>query len=47
LGWASLTGPLPILIALVSFALLIWFKVNSTWLVIGGGVIGLLSSLFR
>jgi chromate transporter len=45
LGRASLTGLLPILIALISFVLLIRFKVNSTWLVIGGGVIGVLSAL--
>jgi chromate transporter len=47
LGRASLRGPLPILIALISFVLLIRFKVNSTWLIAGGGLIGLLSSLFR
>jgi chromate transporter len=45
LGRASLTGLLPILIALISFVLLIRFKVNSTWLVIGGGGIGVLSAL--
>jgi chromate transporter len=45
LGRASLTGPLTILIALSSFVLLIWFKVNSTWLIAGGGLIGLLSSV--
>jgi chromate transporter len=47
LGRASLTDPLTILIALGSFVLLIWLKVNSTWLVIGGGVIGTLSALLR
>jgi chromate transporter len=47
LGWASLTGPLPIFIALASFVLLIWFKVNSTWLIAGGGLIGLLSAVVR
>jgi chromate transporter len=45
LGRASLTDPLPIFIALGSFVLLIWFKVNSTWLIAGGGLIGLLSTL--
>ena len=45
LGRASLTGPLTILIALGSFVLLIWFKVNSTWLIVGGGLIGLLSTV--
>jgi chromate transporter len=47
LGRASLAGPLPSLIALISFVLLIRFKVNSTWLVAGGGLIGLLSTLLR
>jgi chromate transporter len=47
LGRASLIDPLTILIALGSFVLLIWLKVNSTWLVIGGGVIGVLSALLR
>ena len=47
LGRASLTGPLTILVALGSFVLLIWFKVNSTWLIVGGGLIGLLSSVLR
>jgi chromate transporter len=47
LGRASLIGPLTILIALSSFVLLIWFKVNSTWLIAGGGLIGLLSSVLR
>ena len=47
LGRASLTGPLPILTALSSFVLLVWFKVNSTWLIAGGGLIGLLSSVLR
>ena len=47
LGRASLTGPLTILIALCSFVLLVWFKVNSTWLIAGGGLIGLLSSVLR
>ena len=45
LGRASLTGPVPGLIALISFVLLIRFKVNSTWLVLGGGLVGLLSTL--
>jgi chromate transporter len=47
LGRASLTGLLTILIALVSFVLLVRFKVNSTWLVAGGGVIGILNALLR
>ena len=47
LGRASLTGILTILIALSSFVLLMWFKVNSTWLILGGGLIGLLSTMLR
>jgi chromate transporter len=42
LGRASLIDPLTILIALVSLGLLVRFKVNSTWLILGGAVIGLL-----
>jgi chromate transporter len=42
LGIASLIDPLTITIALVSLVLLIRFKVNSTWLIAGGGLLGLL-----
>jgi chromate transporter len=47
LGRASLTGPLTILIAIGSFVSLVWFKVNSTWLIAGGGIIGLLSAVLK
>jgi chromate transporter len=47
LGYASLADPLTILIALVSAALLFRFRVNSTWLVGGGAVVGLLSGSAR
>jgi len=47
LGISSLTDPLTILIALVSLVMLIRFKINSTWLIIGGALIGLLSTTFR
>jgi chromate transporter len=46
LGKASLTDPVTILIAVVSFALLIRFKVNSTWLIAGGALAGLLRAIF-
>jgi len=46
LGRASLTDPFTILVSVISFVLLIWFKVNSTWLIIGGALIGLLSTVF-
>ncbi|MBN1833817.1 MAG: chromate efflux transporter [Deltaproteobacteria bacterium] len=45
LGRASLTGPVPIIIALISFVLLIWFKVNATWLVVAGGLVGLMRNV--
>ena len=45
LGHASLIDPLAILVALVSFWLLMQYKVNSTWLIAGGGLIGLLNKL--
>jgi chromate transporter len=47
LGRASLISPLPIIIALGSFVLLMWFRANSTWLIAGGGLIGLLSAALR
>ncbi|MGA2069989.1 MAG: chromate efflux transporter [Sedimentisphaerales bacterium] len=46
LGRASLTGPFTILIAVVSFLLLVRFRVNSTWLIAGGALAGLLSAIF-
>jgi chromate transporter len=45
LGRASLTDPLTILIALISLLLLIRFKINSTWLIAGGAITGLLRAL--
>jgi chromate transporter len=45
LGRASLTRPLPVLIALISFFLLIRFKVNSAWLLAGGGLVGLMRNV--
>jgi len=47
LGRASLTGPFPIFIALISFVLLVRLKVNFTWLVLGGALIGVLGTLLR
>jgi chromate transporter len=43
LGRASLIDPFTIIIALVSIALLIRFRINSTWLIVGGALIGLVS----
>jgi len=42
LGKASLVDTLTIAIALVSLGLLVRFKVNSTWLIAGGAIVGLL-----
>lgn len=43
LGQASLIDLPTLLIALISLALLIRFRINSTWLIVGGALIGLLS----
>lgn len=42
LGWGSLRDPLSIGIALVCAILLYRFRVNSTWLILAGGLIGLI-----
>jgi len=47
LGRASLVDLTTILVALISFVLLMRFKINSTWLVVGGAIIGLLSAIIR
>jgi len=47
LGRASLTDPVTILIAVISFVLLIRFRVNSTWLIAAGALTGLLFSAFH
>jgi chromate transporter len=47
LGRASLIDPLTFFIALVSVILLAKFKINSTWLVAGGAIIGLLNTISR
>jgi chromate transporter len=47
LGQASLVDPLTIGIGIVSFVLLLKFKLNATWLVVGGALIGLASALWR
>lgn len=46
LGQASLIDPLTILIALVSLGLSIRFNINTTWLIAGGAVLGLLKAFF-
>ncbi|MGH2615749.1 MAG: chromate efflux transporter [Thermomicrobiales bacterium] len=42
LGQAALVGPYTIALALVAALLLIRFRVNSAWLIVGGGVLGVL-----
>ncbi|MGH2521925.1 MAG: chromate transporter [Anaerolineales bacterium] len=46
LGRASLIDPLTITLALLSALLLFRFKANSTWLVLGGALVGLATSLW-
>ncbi len=46
LGHASLTDLPTLAIALVSLALLIRYRVNSTWLILGGALIGLIGRYF-
>jgi len=42
LGRAALIDPLTIAIAILSGTLLLWGKVNSVWLIVAGGVLGLI-----
>nr|WP_191267200.1 chromate efflux transporter [Comamonas sp. JC664] len=44
LGRAVLVGPLPVALAVVAAVLLIRYRVNSAWLVVGGGVVGALAA---
>ncbi|MCL4294608.1 MAG: chromate transporter [Anaerolineae bacterium] len=43
LGRASLVDPLTIALALAAAVLLLRYKVNSTWLIAGGALVGLLA----
>lgn len=47
LGRASIIDPVTIVIALASLGLLLWFKINSTWLIAGGALIGYLTFLLK
>lgn len=47
LGRASLIDPLAIGIALLSILLLVRFKINPTWLVVGGAIIGVISAVLH
>lgn len=44
LGQSSLIDPLTVTLALISAGLLVRFKVNSTWLILGGAVAGLVAN---
>jgi chromate transporter len=46
LGRASIFEPIPAFIAFVTLVLLFRSEINPVWLVIGGGVIGLISWIF-
>jgi chromate transporter len=47
LGRTSVTDPLTILMAVISFVLLLRFRINSTWLIAGGALLGLLTAALR
>lgn len=47
LGRASPVDPLTLVLALLSAVLLLRFKVNSTWLIAGGALVGLLTELIH
>lgn len=47
LGRASLTDLITVLTALIALGLLVRFKINSTWLIAGGAIIGSLSAALR
>lgn len=47
LGRAALVGPIAVMLAGVSAFLLIRYKLNATWLILGGGAIGLLAQRLR
>ncbi len=45
LGLTSLVDPLTVLVSVVALVLLVRFQVNSTWLMLGGALIGVLGGL--
>ncbi len=45
LGRVSLTDPLTVLIGLLAAGAIFFLRINSTWLVLGGGLAGLLTGL--
>jgi chromate transporter len=47
LGGDALVDPLTILLAVISLVLLVRWRINSTWLILGGAAVGLLSAVLR
>ncbi len=47
LGRSSLVDPLTAVLALLALGLLVRYRVNTTWLIAGGGLIGLLSAALQ
>lgn len=47
LGRAALIDPLTVILAMMALGLLVRFKVNTTWLVMGGALVGLVNVLWR
>jgi chromate transporter len=45
LGRAALVDPLTIALAALTAVLLLRFRVGSTWLIVGGSLVGLMTSL--
>ena len=47
LGMDALIDPLTIGLAVAALVLLIRFKINATWLIVAGGVIGLIATALQ
>ena len=47
LGVASLVDPLTVMLAIVCAVLLFRYRVNTTWLVVGSAIVGIISALVR
>ena len=47
LGVASLVDPLTVMLAIVCAVLLFRYQVNTTWLVVGSAIVGIISALVR
>jgi chromate transporter len=47
LAHSSLTDPYTITIGVISLFLLLRYKINTTWLIVGGAIAGIVSALVR